>query len=381
MKILMIHPHDIYSTNEPWTIRIVSIAKELAKAGNKVKLAYFPLPKHLRGKLRIEKITEFETIPLKRRLLSLIPNIIKFTKLGRWADVIHFQKCFYNAALPALFSSVINDKPIHYDWDDWEYGIYLWSPPSKLYGKYLDFIEKSLPKLVDSISVSSDELGRMAREYGYKGKIIKANVCADPEIFKPREKDMSFLVKYNIMHPVVAYMGQLHGAQYIEVFLNAAKYVSQKEKKVQFMVIGGGSELEKTKERAKKLGLQIIFTDFLNQENVVKALSCVDVAVAVFDDNMQVRCKSPLKIAEYLASGKAIVSSDVGEAGWMIGDAGYLVRPKNIDLLGETIHKLVKDKKLRAKFEKKAFERSRLIRWESVAGNLAEKYSEIIRIH
>lgn len=43
MNILMIHPHDLYSPLEPWTIRIKSLARELKAAGHAVRLVYFPL--------------------------------------------------------------------------------------------------------------------------------------------------------------------------------------------------------------------------------------------------------------------------------------------------------------------------------------------------
>ena len=56
MKILMIHPHDIYSVSEPWTIRMTSIAHEFAKKGHHVKLVYFPLSEQERGILRSERI-------------------------------------------------------------------------------------------------------------------------------------------------------------------------------------------------------------------------------------------------------------------------------------------------------------------------------------
>jgi len=37
----MVHPHDIYSSDEPWTRRIKALAKQLINSGNEVKLASF----------------------------------------------------------------------------------------------------------------------------------------------------------------------------------------------------------------------------------------------------------------------------------------------------------------------------------------------------
>ena len=94
MKILMVHPHDLYSSKEPWTVRIIEIAKVFTSLGHKVKLIYFPLPNKERGKLRLTRIKEFETIPFSRRNYMLFSNILRFREYAKWADVIHVQKCF-----------------------------------------------------------------------------------------------------------------------------------------------------------------------------------------------------------------------------------------------------------------------------------------------
>ena len=146
MKILMIHPHDIYSTTEPWTVRIREIAKELVHLGHKVKLVYFPLPLHQRGSIE-PRISTLQTIPFSRRKYALPMVMLKVLQLAKWADVIHFQKCFSHASLPALFAGAVLHKPVHYDWDDDECAIYNFEPPSKLYGIYLKYLETGVVTL------------------------------------------------------------------------------------------------------------------------------------------------------------------------------------------------------------------------------------------
>ncbi len=332
LNILMVNPHDIYSSSEPWTIRMTSIAKEFVKKGHNVKLVYFPLPKEKRGPLRIKKIEEYETIPFSRRKWHIIRNTIAMIKLGKWADIIYFQKCFSIASLPSLISAYVNNKPVHYDWDDWEYGIYMWDPPSRLYGKYLDIMEKTIPKLVDSISVSSEELRKMALDLGVDNdKITKVNVCADIKDFNPKKWDEKEIIqKYGLKKPIVLYLGQLHGAQYAELFIKSAKHVLQKHPEANFLVAGGGEDLPRLKQITKKIGLEdkITFTGMLNNSDVKKALAAADIAVACFDNTKQVRCKSPLKIVEYMASGKAIVASNVGEIPWMVGESKKTINNK-----------------------------------------------------
>ena len=381
IKILMVHPHDIYSENEPWTIRIISLAHEFTKKGHEVKLVYFPLGKSHRGKLRIPKIKEYETIPFVRSQRYFLRNIKRMVKLGKWADVIHFQKCFPNAAIPALFSAYLNKKPIHYDWDDWEYGIYMWKPESILYSKYLNILEKTIPKLVDSVSVASEELRMMAQSLGIKNKtIIKVNVCADINKFKPSNKKELIKKKYSLNTKTVLYLGQLHGAQYAEQLINAIPLIIKSISDVKFLLVGGGTELSRLKVLSKNLGVynSVIFTGFVNSDKVTEYLAVSDVAVACFADTKQVKCKSPLKIAEYMASGKAIVASNTGEVPWMLGNAGILAEPGNIDdLAKQIISLLTNDKKVKV-LEKAARKRAEEhFSWTIVSDRLLSKYSEI----
>jgi len=380
MKILMIHPHDIYSASEPWTIRITSIAHEFVKLGHDVKLVYFPLPKKIRGKIRSKKITVFETIPFNRRKWHLFKNMKKMSKLAKWADIVHLQKCFSIASLPAIYTAYKNNKPLHYDWDDWEHGIYMWSPPSKIYGWYLKILENTMLKLPNTLSVASDELKKMAIKKGFpKERIIKVNVCADLHRFNPNNKPGNFGKKYNLKNPCVLYLGQLHGAQYAKLFIKSAKIVLEKKPKTNFLIVGGGSDIERLKKYADSLyiGYKMKFTGFVEDKEVNQALAFSDVAVACFADTKQVRCKSPLKVAEYLASGKAIVATNTGEISWMVKDSGMLVPPGEPEKLAAAVLDLLDNPKKRKILEKKARKRAeKCFDWKIVAEKLIHHYEK-----
>ncbi len=132
MNILMVHPHDIYSRGEPWTVRILYIAKEFVKKGHRVKLVYFPLL--WQAHKQQESLEGVITIPLPRMHGPhiFLSNIRTLSKLARWSDIVHFQKCFYHAALPAIIAAFVNNKPVHYDWDDWETKIFYYSNPKQI---------------------------------------------------------------------------------------------------------------------------------------------------------------------------------------------------------------------------------------------------------
>lgn len=117
----------------------------------------------------------------------LLKNIARVIKLARWADVIHFQKCYYYASLPALVAGLLLNKPLHYDWDDWETKIFYYSNP-KLFaiGEFLNIFEKFIPKAVDTVSVSSRHLKMLSLKRGVKlENIVTVPVGADLGRFEP----------------------------------------------------------------------------------------------------------------------------------------------------------------------------------------------------
>lgn len=380
MKILMLHPHDIFSPLEPWTIRILSLAKELTKFGHKVRLIYFPLEFNSKTKSQYLN-SSLQVIPLRRELglINFIKNIIIINRFSKWADIIHFQKCFYWASIPALIASWLNKKPIHYDWDDWETEIFYECPDTNflrnIVGEFMRITEDLIPKLVDTISVSSQALYDLCIKLGIsQEKIFVVPVGVDLEEFGPHISGEEIRRRFNLRGEVILYLGQLHSGQYAEQFIYAAKEILENKPKeeVNFLIVGGGFRLNFLKELTKNLGLdgRIIFTGPISHEEVPKFIAASDVCVACFEDNKITRCKSPLKIVEYLASGKPIVASDVGEVKRMLNGAGILVRAEDIQTLGEEIIRLLQDKNLRSALGERARKKAEEYSWEKLAKNL-----------
>ncbi len=375
----MIHPHDVFSRQEPWTTRIRNIALEFTKKSHQVRIIYFPLEyQSHRARFYSEGI---EFIPLSRRagFFPFFHNIRSFLQEGSWAEVIHFQKCFYHAALPAIIAAYMLGKPLHYDWDDWEIKIFHYSARQPvLISVFLSVLERCIPLLCDSVSVASMRLREECVHLGVNPRrIVMAPVGADLELFHPAVSGIRIREEYGLSGPMVSYLGQLHGGQYAEQFIRAAKIVLNHLPRVTFMVIGGGYRLEELKKLARDLNVsgQLIFTGAVAHRKAPLYLAAADVAVACFEDNDITRCKSPLKIAEYLASGKPIVASDVGEVKRMLGGAGVIAPAGDPEALAQGIIKILNDEPLRKRLALKARQRAENIyNWKNTAENLLAAY-------
>ena len=385
MNILMIHPHDLFDKSEPWTIRIKSIAEKLMEKGHKVRLCYFPLT--INEKRHPRNLGEIALFPLDRTPSpkAFIANTLRLIRICRWADVVHFQKCHHYASLPAVVASYITNKPLHYEWDDWEEKIWYESCGRGLHSRFIGLsfkvLERWLPVLADSVSCASKHLKDLTHRFGVrKDFIFDAPVGADIEKFSPGLDAGRIKRKFNIKAELVLYIGQLHGAQYVDLLLKAVDQVHRKRPEVTFMIVGEGFFEKRLKKLAVELGLdgKVIFTGAVPHDDIPYYIAASDVCVASFKDTQVTRCKSPLKIVEYLAGGKPIVASNVGEVRKMVGGAGVLVEPGNWQALAEGILQLLQDKSLCRKLSARARSRAETkYNWRYTADSLLSAYQKI----
>ncbi|MFH1519730.1 MAG: glycosyltransferase family 4 protein [Candidatus Omnitrophota bacterium] len=387
MNILMIHPHDLFDKSEPWTTRISNIARKLTERNHKVKLCYFPLT--LKYENIPESVNSLELIPLDRTPSPsvFIKNTKKLIELSRWTDVVHFQKCHHYAAIPAVIAAYITQKPLHYDWDDWEEKIWYESCGKGLHARFIGvsfkILERWLPVLADSVSCASSYLQELTHKFGVKKEFIfNTPVGADLEKFKPGLDGSEVKKKYNIKEDLVLYVGQLHGAQYADLFIKAANIVLHKQYNVSFMIVGEGFLEHKLKKLVFDLGLKekIIFTGAIEHKDIPRYIAAADICVAPFKETEVSRCKSPLKVVEYLASGKPIVVSLVGEVRNMAGGCAVLTEEGNFHSLAGGILRLLGDRILRKRLAKGA--RARVedkYNWYYTADSLLCAYEKILK--
>jgi len=381
MKILMLHPHDLHYF--PWTIRIIRLGQELVRAGHRVTIGYVEFA--YKDKAYYEKVIRPE-LPPEMNYLEFKPRARHFFSILKQlkqvcpgVDLVHVQKCFSQVTLPGLFLAYRMDCPIHYDWDDNESGLghewikfrpALWE--IKLY-------ERILPRLVDSMSFASEALRQKALRLGVPDEdLFPAPVGADLEAFRPERDGRAVRDRYDLGEgPVVMYMGQLGGAAYANLLLDAIPLVLREEPGTRFFVVGGGRRLEALMEQAKDLGIgdKVTFSGYVEQERVPDYVAAADVAVATFEDNEITRCKSPLKIAEYLAAGKPIVATDVGDVPRMIEGGGQLVRPGSVEDFAGAIVRYVRDPELRKRHGEVGRRRAeQTYNWQATGRSLLRAY-------
>ena len=147
----------------------------------------------------------------------------------------------------------------------------------------------------------------------------------------------------------VGTFGPWHG---VEKLAAAIKSISR-ELPVRFLLIGSGSlltEVQKELETETRAG-RVIFTGAVAHDRVPALLDACDILVAPhvpLADGSEF-FGSPTKVFEYMAMGKAIVASRLGQIGEVLSNGGtaLLVEPGHVNELTTAIMKLVESEELR----------------------------------
>jgi len=127
---------------------------------------------------------------------------------------------------------------------------------------------------------------------------------------------------------------------------------------VQFLIIGSGGELKTVMEQKLSNYKNIIFKGLVSYDQIQYFLGVCDILVS--PHCMMLENKeffgSPTKVFEYMAMGKGIVASNIGQIGRILEDnkTAILVEPGNVRQLVKAILRLVNDKDLRLKLGRNA---------------------------
>lgn len=351
MHILLVQRFDLAAVS--CTRRVVSQAQELAARGHTVTLVDFPHPERRTAmpSLGLEGLDEVRIIRLSRRGLDVVSNCRRLARLEPRPDIVHLWKSYPDAALPALAAADRANAPLHYDWDDWEPSIALELTGSRLAAHLASCWDRAILRACDTCSVASGQLRSIALDGGTQpDRLWDAPVGADTRLFRPSPPDPLILERIGgPKPPVLVYVGQLEVAVYAEMAVDALAVLLRRGQQARLLVVGGGRYEERLRRYAAQRGLEhlVQFTGYVLGSDVWRWLSVAAVGLAPFADTLVARCKSPLKIAEYLAMGLPVVASDVGDAAAMVEGAGFAVKPEDAEAMADCVQNILSDEDLR----------------------------------
>lgn len=177
----------------------------------------------------------------------------------------------------------------------------------------------------------------------------------------------------------VAYAGNYRPYQGVSVLLQAANRLVAADEPFHFTFIGDIESYPEQAALAYKLGDRVTLPGLIPFTDIPAWLGRADVLVTPRADGRSARYNYPSKLSEQLAMGKAVVVTDVGEAGQLAQHekTGLVIRPNSVDAMVEALLRL-KDESLRRQLGQAArtFAEENLA-WPTLAGKLAAFFQEL----
>ncbi len=179
--------------------------------------------------------------------------------------------------------------------------------------------------------------------------------------------------------PVVGYTGHLYPWKGVDVLLEAVARL----RGVRALIVGGLAgepDLERARARAHDLHIdeRVTFTGAVPPPEVGRRLLEADVLVLPNTaTHVSARYTSPLKLFEYMASGRPIVASDLPALREVLtdGDNAMLVAPGEAGQLAAAIEGLLRDPALGARLAAAAWRDVQAYSWD----RRAERLEEVLR--
>jgi glycosyltransferase involved in cell wall biosynthesis len=200
----------------------------------------------------------------------------------------------------------------------------------------------------------------------------------DLERFRPVEPDPAW--RHGRPH-LLAYLGIMGPQDGLDHALEALGRLRAKRDDWHAVFIGEGDMLEEMRALATRLGIadHVAFAGWRYDDDIRTILSTADVCLAPDPPSPLNDVSTMIKIPEYMAMGRAIVSYDLTESRVSAGEAALYAAPGDVDGFAARIDELLADPELRARMGARGRERvERELSWQHSEPLLVAAYERAL---
>ncbi|MDA4116651.1 MAG: glycosyltransferase family 4 protein [Thaumarchaeota archaeon] len=184
------------------------------------------------------------------------------------------------------------------------------------------------------------------------GKVETVSGAVDTDMFSPDPTGRATVRRlYSLDSPVIGYVGTFQEWHGLAELIRAAGGLLERHPDAKFLMVGPYYKETQAKVEAAGLGRSFVFTGPIAYVDVPKYINAADVLVAPYNPDKiesteQVRkhgLGAPLKVYEYMAVGKPVITTDVKPISDPVEDGvtGYLVPPGDSDALGSALERIL----------------------------------------
>ncbi len=223
----------------------------------------------------------------------------------------------------------------------------------------------------------------LARHYFVHGEKLKDLMItkgySEKDVSIIKHGDYSFFTKY-IQDGVqedgsVLFFGRILDYKGLEYLIEAVPIIKKQLPNINVIIAGNG-DFAKYNSLIKSPENFEIINEFIPDERVAELFQRASVVVLPYIEGSQTGI---IPIASSFK--KPAISTNVGSIPEIIEDGvtGYIVPPKNADLLADSIIKILKDATLRKQMGEKAYEKmEKELSWDTIAKNIVPIYKNLL---
>jgi glycosyltransferase involved in cell wall biosynthesis len=169
----------------------------------------------------------------------------------------------------------------------------------------------------------------------------------------------------------------------VKILLDSFAMILKLHPDARLVLVGDGTTRLDMEAHAKDLGItqSVQFTGLLPHADVPKYIAAADIAVVPYPSLKDTIWLSPLKLFEYMASGKAIVASGVGQLLEVVQDGinSLLVPPGDTSEMAKALNQLIEDDDLRLRLGQRA-RKDAIAKhsWDQYIANLEDLFATVI---
>ncbi len=232
------------------------------------------------------------------------------------------------------------------------------------------------------ITVSSYTKDEIVKHLNADNSKIKVVHLAADSMFKPiknKRKIDKTKTKYKIEGSYILSVGKSYTHKNIPHLIRAFKKVTTDGNSEHLLVLVGEKywgpanfEVMKTIEDLQ-LGKRVIWPGYVDDEDMPSLYSGAELFVmpSYYEG-------FGLPLLEAMSCGTPVIASNATSIPEVLGDAGILVSPFDVDELAQSMLTLLKDETKRKELIEKGLERSRMFSWEKCAKETCDVYKDLL---
>ena len=302
---------------------------------------------------------------------------------GEGFDVVHAHNppdtLFVVGAIHKIFG-----KKFVFDHHDLSPELYL-----SRYKKTTDGLVSRSLRLLEKLSLKLADIA-IATNESYRAIDIQRHAINPDKVFVVRngpdlarvrlvERDSPLM---SMGRTILCYVGAMNPQDGIDYLLRALGHLVHDLKRTDFycVLIGDGDSGEELESQALELGLgeYVRFTGFIPDEDMMRYLSTADICLDPNPSSPLNDVSTWIKVMEYMALGKPVVSFDLKETRISAGEAALYVTPNDEIEFARAIVQLMDDPAKRSQMG--AYGRTRVhdeLNWSVTSQNLLRAYRRL----